>query len=183
VTSTAPQGSSANLLGCSCRGLIDTVTGQLADATGEFACLVFVLLAASARPRVVQSASWRTASCPVTIDTVIDQRRGLSLLTVRGNRTLRTQDTSAPRHFGTSARTLRHYSRTPLRQCTCELTAERYEVRNSTNTGRRFRPRRVSLNFIFSRATLCIAWLIAGLCMYAMYAGVMASLRGSIDVC
>jgi len=35
------------------------VTGQLADATGDFACLVFVLLAASARPRVVQSASWR----------------------------------------------------------------------------------------------------------------------------
>ena len=32
-------------------------TGQLADATGNFACLVFVLLVASARPRVVQSAS------------------------------------------------------------------------------------------------------------------------------
>jgi len=30
------------------------VTGQLADATGDFACLVFLLLAASARPRVVQ---------------------------------------------------------------------------------------------------------------------------------
>ena len=30
------------------------VTGQLADATGDFACLVFVLFAASARPRVVQ---------------------------------------------------------------------------------------------------------------------------------
>jgi len=30
---------------------------QLADATGNFACLVFVLLAASARPRVVQSTS------------------------------------------------------------------------------------------------------------------------------
>ena len=36
------------------------VTGQLADATGDFACLVFVVLAASARPRVVQSAR-----CPV----------------------------------------------------------------------------------------------------------------------
>ena len=36
------------------------VTGQLADATGDFECLVFVLLAASARPRVVQSAR-----CPV----------------------------------------------------------------------------------------------------------------------
>ena len=36
------------------------VTGQLADATGDFECLVFVLLAASARPRVVQSAT-----CPV----------------------------------------------------------------------------------------------------------------------
>jgi len=31
-------------------------TGQLADATGDFACLVFILLAASARPPVVQSA-------------------------------------------------------------------------------------------------------------------------------
>ena len=37
-----------------------TVTGQLADAIGDFACLVFVLFAASARPRVVQSAT-----CPV----------------------------------------------------------------------------------------------------------------------
>jgi len=36
---------------------VSPVTGQLADATGDFACLVFVLLAASARPRVVQSAS------------------------------------------------------------------------------------------------------------------------------
>jgi len=35
-------------------------TGQLGDATGDFACLVFVVLAASARPRVVQSAT-----CPV----------------------------------------------------------------------------------------------------------------------
>jgi len=35
-------------------------TRQLTDATGDFACLVFVLLAASARPRVVQSAT-----CPV----------------------------------------------------------------------------------------------------------------------
>jgi len=34
-----------------------------------------------------------------------------------GNRTLRTQDTSAPRHFGTSEWTSRHYRRTPLRQC------------------------------------------------------------------
>ena len=32
-------------------------TGQLADATGDFACLVFVLLAASVRPQVVQSAT------------------------------------------------------------------------------------------------------------------------------
>jgi len=36
------------------------VTGQLADATGDFACLVFFLSAASASPRVVQSAT-----CPV----------------------------------------------------------------------------------------------------------------------
>ena len=36
------------------------VTGQLADAIGDFACLVLVLLAASARLRVVQSAT-----CPV----------------------------------------------------------------------------------------------------------------------
>jgi len=43
-------------------------TGQLADATGDFACLVFVLLAASARLRVVQRASWQSASCPVTLD-------------------------------------------------------------------------------------------------------------------
>jgi len=41
-------------------GLDISRTGQLADATGDFACLVFVLLAASARPRVVQSAT-----CPV----------------------------------------------------------------------------------------------------------------------
>jgi len=33
-------------------------TGQLSDATGDFVCLVFVLLTASARPRVAQSASW-----------------------------------------------------------------------------------------------------------------------------
>ena len=39
------------------RGLDISLTRQLADATGEFACLVFVLLVASARPRVVQSAS------------------------------------------------------------------------------------------------------------------------------
>jgi len=39
------------------RGLVNSRTGQLADATGDFACLVFVLLVASARPRVVQSAS------------------------------------------------------------------------------------------------------------------------------
>jgi len=37
-------------------------TGQFADATGDFACLIFVLLAASARTRVVQSASWQSAS-------------------------------------------------------------------------------------------------------------------------
>jgi len=59
------------------------VTGQLADATGDFACLVFVFLVASARPRVVQSATCPvhemssprvgnprvgvSASCPVTI--------------------------------------------------------------------------------------------------------------------
>ena len=42
------------------RGLGDSRTGQLADATDDFACLVFVLLAASASPRVVQSAT-----CPV----------------------------------------------------------------------------------------------------------------------
>ena len=43
------------------RGLVNSRTGQLADAIGDFACLVF-LLAASARPRVVQSASWQSAS-------------------------------------------------------------------------------------------------------------------------
>ena len=42
------------------RGLDMSRTGQLADATGDFEYLVFVLLAASARPRVVQSAT-----CPV----------------------------------------------------------------------------------------------------------------------
>ena len=36
--------------------ILPRVTGQLADATGDFACLVFVLLAASASPRVDQSA-------------------------------------------------------------------------------------------------------------------------------
>jgi len=36
------------------RGLDKSRTEQLADATSDFACLVFVLLAASARPRVVQ---------------------------------------------------------------------------------------------------------------------------------
>ena len=41
------------------RGYANSRTGRLADATGDFACLVFVLLAASTRPRVVQSASWR----------------------------------------------------------------------------------------------------------------------------
>jgi len=40
------------------RGLVNSRTGQLANATGDFECLVFVLLAASARPRLVQSASW-----------------------------------------------------------------------------------------------------------------------------
>jgi len=42
------------------RGVVATawmVTGQLADAIGVFACLVFFFLAASARPRVFQSAS------------------------------------------------------------------------------------------------------------------------------
>ena len=37
-------------------------TGQLADVTGDSPCLVFVLLAASASPRDVQSASWQSAS-------------------------------------------------------------------------------------------------------------------------
>jgi len=44
----------------STRGLDNSHTGQVADATGDFACLVFVLLAASVRPQVVQSAT-----CPV----------------------------------------------------------------------------------------------------------------------
>ena len=44
----------------SVRAGIRPVTGQLADATGDFACLVFVLSATSARPRVDQSAR-----CPV----------------------------------------------------------------------------------------------------------------------
>jgi len=42
------------------RGLDNSRTGQLADVTGEFACLVFALLLASASPRVVQSVT-----CPV----------------------------------------------------------------------------------------------------------------------
>ena len=40
-------------------GLVKSRTGQLADVIGDFACLVSFLVA-SARPRVVQSAS-----CPV----------------------------------------------------------------------------------------------------------------------
>ena len=44
------------------RGLDDLRTGHLADAIGDFACLVLVLLAAATRPRVVQSASWQSAS-------------------------------------------------------------------------------------------------------------------------
>ena len=49
------------------RGLDKSRTGQLADATGDFVCLVFVLLAASgdrelSSPRLVQSASWQSAS-------------------------------------------------------------------------------------------------------------------------
>ena len=43
------------------RELDKSRTGQLADATGDFACLVFVLLAASARPRDVHSLSWQSA--------------------------------------------------------------------------------------------------------------------------
>ena len=46
----------------STRGLDNSRAGQLADVTCDFACIVFVLLAASARPRVVQSASWQSAS-------------------------------------------------------------------------------------------------------------------------
>jgi len=45
----------------STRGLDNAHTGQLADATGDFACLIFVLLAASARPRVVQLPTSHTA--------------------------------------------------------------------------------------------------------------------------
>jgi len=44
------------------RRLVNSRTGHLADATGDIACLVFVLLAASASPRLVQSASWQSAS-------------------------------------------------------------------------------------------------------------------------
>ena len=51
-----------HLVDWSTRGLDNSRTGQVADATGDFACLVFVLLAASVRPRVVQSASWQSAS-------------------------------------------------------------------------------------------------------------------------
>jgi len=71
------RGRMATLLGCwTTRGyansrIANSRTGQLADASGDIPCLVFVLLAASARPRVVQSASWQSASwlsasCPVT---------------------------------------------------------------------------------------------------------------------
>ena len=65
------------------RGLDNSRTGQLADATADFECLVFVLLAASARARVVQSATCLvremssprvgnprvgvSATCPVTL--------------------------------------------------------------------------------------------------------------------
>ena len=56
------------------------VTGQLADAIGDFACLVFVLLAASARPRVVQSAT-----CPVRELAVRE------LSSYHGSTSLRTQ--------------------------------------------------------------------------------------------
>ena len=50
------------------RGLDISWTGQLADATGDFAfaCLVFVLLAASASPRVGNPRVGVSASCPVT---------------------------------------------------------------------------------------------------------------------
>jgi len=64
-------------------GLVNLRTRQLADATSDFACLVFVLLVASARPRVVQSVTCPvremssprvgnprvgvSASCPVTL--------------------------------------------------------------------------------------------------------------------
>ena len=50
--------------------LFSRVTGRLADATGDFERLVFVLLAASARPRVVWSPRIGnprvgvSASCP-----------------------------------------------------------------------------------------------------------------------
>jgi len=51
-------------------------TGQLADATGDFACLFFLFggicetascpVRELTSPRLVQSASWQSASCPVT---------------------------------------------------------------------------------------------------------------------
>jgi len=45
------------------QALARSVTGQLADATGDFACLVFVLLAASRdRELSMQTASWQSAS-------------------------------------------------------------------------------------------------------------------------
>jgi len=49
-----------------------SVTGQLADATGDFACLVFVLLAASAIPRVVQLPNVRksySSQCHIDVRT------------------------------------------------------------------------------------------------------------------
>ena len=54
------------------RGLDDSRTGQLADATGDFACLVFVLLAASAIPRVVQLPNVRksySSQCHIDVRT------------------------------------------------------------------------------------------------------------------
>jgi len=45
------------------RGLNDSRTGQLADATGDSPSLVFVLLAASTRPRVRELSVTTSAIC------------------------------------------------------------------------------------------------------------------------
>ena len=60
ANSRIANSQTGHLVDWSTRILDKSWTGQLADTIGDFACLVFVLLVASARPRVVQSAT-----CPV----------------------------------------------------------------------------------------------------------------------
>ena len=74
--SRIPQLADCQLAEWTTRGLVNSRTGQLADAAGDFACLVFVLLATSrdrelSRPRLVHPRVGNprvgvSASCPVT---------------------------------------------------------------------------------------------------------------------